>query len=122
MNIYDQIYNEKLGELIKDVQFITPNLRHVEKSQFKLDEINLNKHVLNALRYYSEVTLDCSFQEYETVYKTFALESPTGIIFMPEMFIALTAISRCTPNQLFADNEVGNYILIKRAVIQMQNT
>ncbi|MCD6012891.1 MAG: hypothetical protein K0Q79_2753 [Flavipsychrobacter sp.] len=88
MNPYDIIYNEKLGELLKDVQFIFDTERH------KIHVPTFNTFVVNALKYHTETTLDCSLSEYKQVYRNASLERKW---FMPEMFVALQAVKSLPP-------------------------
>lgn len=90
MNIYDNIYNEKLGELIKDVAF-----PHTDVYEF------FNGHVLNALRHNTEVSLSASLDEYKAVYLV-AVNNEKW--FMPEMFVALEAVRSIPPSKSLCAN------------------
>lgn len=105
MNIYDQIYNEKLGELIKDIAF-TYTVR------------NFNGQVLNALKYHSETTLDCSLEEYEKVY---LIAVYNGKWFMPEMFVALQAVKSITQHNSDYTNII-DWIAGRKSLNEMSET
>lgn len=110
MNPYDIIYNEKLGELLKDVVY--PYFGFIE---------DFPKTVLNALRFHSEVTLGCSIEEYESVYKTFRYPTPTHIYSMQHVFVGLQASMNILPYQMFKDHEVSQYWQKKMELIVMHN-
>ena len=86
MNIYDQIYNEKLGELIKDIPFPESDI----SSEFVAD-------VMAALKHCTDTSLSCSLDEYEQVYNTALNDSKW---FLPEMFVAIQAVTSVNPTQL----------------------
>ena len=88
MNIYDQIYNEKLGELIKDITF------PFNDGEWNVHEPTFDTFVLNALRHHTPQTLSCSLAEYKQVYLTAYKERKW---FMPEMFVALSAVRSLQP-------------------------
>ncbi len=77
MNKYDQLFNEKLGELMKGVEYPAENIAP-----------NFEMFVTTALIEYTELNLDCSLKEYDAVYKSVV----SSTWFMPEMFIALNAV------------------------------
>lgn len=84
MNPYDIIYNEKLGELLKDVQYVGAAVNMPTFCYF----------VINALPHHTEKSLDCSIDEYMKVYSA---AKTGGAWFMPEMYIALLAVSSLAP-------------------------
>lgn len=86
MNIYDQIYNEKLGELIKDIPYPESGMI----TEFTAD-------VMSALKHCTDTSLSCSTDEYEQVYNTALNDSKW---FLPEMFVALQAVTSVNPTQL----------------------
>jgi len=86
MNIYDQIYNEKLGELIKDIPYPESDI----VTEFATD-------LFSALKHCTDTSLSCSTDEYEQVYNTALNDSKW---FMPEMFVALQAVTSVNPTQL----------------------
>lgn len=86
MNIYDQIYNEKLGELIKDIAYPESDI----VSEFATD-------LMAALKHCTDASLSCSLDEYEQVYNTALNDSKW---FLPEMFVAIQAVTSINPTQL----------------------
>lgn len=114
MNIYDQIYNEKLGELIKDIPF-------PEREIYGIDSGSMfGTLVINALKHHTEDTLQCSLEEYERVATMFSYLSPWYCP-MPEMYVALQAVKSIVPKDLPEhNNRIEDYIMLKRHWDRMQ--
>ena len=83
MNIYDQIYNEKLGELIKDILY-----EGIVVGEF-------NELVEKAILRNTHESLSCSIPEYLKVFENATCYADW---FMPEMFIAIRAMQSLTPH------------------------
>ena len=105
MNPYDKIYNEKLDELMKDVKF-----EHELLSKFNFDEL-----VINALKFHTEATLQCSLDEYERVYATATPTSGKSVWHIPEMYIALIAVQSLSPKD--SGYSIPNWIGFRRNFI-----
>lgn len=105
MNPYDNIYNEKLGELIKDVPY---NIEHI------ID--GFNTHVINALSHNTDISLSCTIEEFERV---FLVASESGKWFMPEMFVAIEAV-KSIPLQKSLFSELKPYIDVRKELNDMQ--
>jgi len=86
MNIYDQIYNEKLDSLLKDVMF--------PKDKMAIHFANDLNH---ALQYYTAEMLQISLSEYRRLYEY--LYGNTFVTPMPILFIGIKAIQGLTPSQ-----------------------
>ncbi len=109
MNKYDKLFNDRLGELMKDIVF-----EHELLSKF-----NFNEQVINALQFHTETSLDCSLDEYERVHQCAEslLHAPAtsqkwG---MAEMYIALIAVQSLSPKDALIS--IPNWIGFKRHYI-----
>lgn len=112
MKDYNSLFNEKLGELIKDIDYPKESASPM-----------FNDWVQSALRYHTETTLGCTLAEYENVYKAFGLFN-TDICQMPAMYLALNATMSVTPVQLYSEGkfDASPYISAKKELIEMKRT
>jgi len=85
MNIYDQIYNEKLGELIKDILY-----EGIVVGEF-------NELVEKAILRNTHESLSCSIPEYLKVFENATCFADW---YLPEMFIAIRAMQSLTPHDM----------------------
>ena len=115
MNKYDEIFNEKLGELMKGVIYPESNILGNEFGH------GFSDLVVKAISQKTEIDLQCSIDEYERVYDIFKKGEPYNCS-MPAMFIALEAIMSLSPIELFKDHQVDMYIACKRSFIEMKRT
>jgi len=99
MKDYNKLFNEKMAELLKDVPF----------EHELLGKFDFNQQVLLALLHNSDVTLDCSIDEFENVG---LCASGIKEAFMPEMFIALKAVQTILPKD--SGVSISNWIGFKR--------
>lgn len=108
MKDYNSLFNEKLGELIKDVPY--PESCIIE---------GFGKTVLSALKHHNELTLEVSLQEYMRVFRVF---SSSETITMQTMYVALQATMSLRPTQMFESSEVSQYCTLKGKLISMKST
>lgn len=113
MNPYDEIFNEKLGELMKDIIYPEHEI-YGNDSGSKFGAL-----VMNALQYHTEATLSCSLKEYEHVVDIFSYLSPYHCP-MSCMFVALQAVQSITPKDLPEFyNKPKDYIILRKEIIRM---
>lgn len=112
MKDYNSLFNEKLGELIKDIDYPKESASPI-----------FNCWVQSALKHHTETTLQCTLAEYEKVYEALGLLS-TEQCKMPTMYLALNATMSVTPAQLYSDGkfDASLYISAKKELIEMKRT
>lgn len=106
---YDQVFNEKLGEMLKGVEFpfapFSPEF--------------LKEAVRKAMPYHTDGSLQCSIDEYEFV-DIWAVKNSKIKADYPLIFVALTAANNTTPQQY--DIDTTKWIEWKRIFAKLLNT